>query len=445
MISTGKVGFFVDKRPFYCIITLKNSIRLAGAINPPKNKHNLMKWRPLANAIRQAPAPCGILLCLCLFSGCTSATQIEEFFIRQSPSFEEHFALTEDGWQLSLFRYKPASIDESKAPVILCHGLSYNNLFWDIDEKHSLARYLARNGYDTWSLSLRGCRRSTKSGFALIRNVIPVTANIEDLPRYILQTSFDFSRINWTIDDHAKYDVAAAIDYVRKKSGSAKVNWVGHSMGGMLMYAYLPGDNHQQEINSIVMAASPLTFPEPVNDILELFKHNPDVIKLTNLAVARKFSSFVKGVAGARVETPLDMLFYNRKNMEREVIQKIFFKATEDIAPGVMNQLLDSVRIGGFVSSGGKKSYVADVKRIQVPAFFLVGTLDNLASPEGVRYAFRNVSSSDRKFRLFGTVNGYKADYGHNDLILGRYAFQEVFPLILSWLNSHPLKNDIKE
>jgi pimeloyl-ACP methyl ester carboxylesterase len=349
---------------------------------------------------------------------------------------------TEDGWKLSLFRYKPVSIDRKKAPVILCHGLSYNSYFWDVDERHSLAQYLARNGYDTWSVSLRGCGRSTKSGLTVIRNIITVTANLEDLPDQILQTSFDFDKIDWTIDDHVRYDVPAVIAFVQERTGSKKINWVGHSMGGMLMYAYLPDEEHQKNVNTFVSVAAPLVFPSPLNDVLELFKKYPDVIKITNLGIARKFSSFVGGLAGAQFDTPVDVLFYNRENMERSVIQSMFFKSTEDIAPGVLNQILNSVINEGFVSADRRTHYAEKIKAIKTPTLFITAPLDNMAPSESVRYAYENFASRRKQLRLFGTINGYRTNYGHADLILGKSAPEEVYPYILNWLNGFPLSQD---
>jgi len=404
------------------------------------------KRRILLTALKTIRLTAGsLLLLIVLFAGCSKSEQtkiIYDIFPRQPRAFESYFVTTEDGWQLSLFRYKPESIDKKKAPVILCHGLSYNNYFWDIDERHSLAQYLAERGYDTWSVSLRGSGRSTKSGLTVIRNIIAVTANLEDLPNRIYQTSFDFNKINWTVDDHIRYDVPATIDYVKEKTGSDKVNWVGHSMGGMLMYAYLPEEENQEDVNAFVAVGSPLVFPSPLNDILEGFKKYPEIIKITNLAVARKSSGFIEGMTGAALDTPLNVLFYNRANMERNVIQKMFFEATEDIAPGVLDQILKSVIKGAFSSADGTRNYAEAIKGIRIPTLFIVGALDNMAPSETVRYGYEHFGSRDKKLRLFGRINGYSADYGHSDLILGESASEEVYPYILGWLNRHPLSRD---
>ncbi|MCK4850892.1 MAG: hypothetical protein KAT11_06050, partial [Phycisphaerae bacterium] len=69
---------------------------------------------------------------------------------------QTHYTETSDGWRLQVDRYQPTKPDPANNPVVLCHGLSYNNRFWDLTKKTSLARYLAERGYDVWTVSLRG-------------------------------------------------------------------------------------------------------------------------------------------------------------------------------------------------------------------------------------------------------------------------------------------------
>src|SRR5438874_1722216 len=43
----------------------------------------------------------------------------------------------------------------------------------------------------------------------------------------------------WNVDEMAFYDVPAVLDYVKRATGRDRVNWVGHSLGGMLIFPYL--------------------------------------------------------------------------------------------------------------------------------------------------------------------------------------------------------------
>jgi polyhydroxyalkanoate synthase len=92
------------------------------------------------------------------------------------------------------------------------------------------------------------------------------------------------------------------------------------------------------------------------------------------------------------------------------------------------------IRTGEFKRADGSYNYTRNLGKVTVPVLLLSGQVDNLAPPEVVRYAYDQVASTDKTYRMFGRVNGYRANYGHNDLVLGIRARDEVFPLIADWL-----------
>ena len=365
------------------------------------------------------------LAAVLIFGGCTGMS---------NQKVEEHFIKTADDWELSVFRYQPDSFSGDKAPVILCPGLICNNYFWDLDKNHSFARYLADHGYDVWSVSLRGAGNSTKNVFYVVRNLVPILAHKEGRAHIKRQTSFDARKFNWTIDDHIKFDVPAVIDYVREKTGRPKVTWIGHSMGGMLMYGYLPEDANQENVNAFVSIAAPAFLPDPLNDLLEFFKKSPHIIKPMNVAASIKSTLFFAGSGLGTFIGP-----YNPKNMKHSAIKKLCSKVIEDIAPGVLDQYYLFVKNGAFVSADSKTNYADELAGINVPVLLMAGKYDNLVPQHCMRYVYENVASQDKTFRLFGTINGYKANYGHGDLIIGRHAQKEVYPFILKWLDNRPL------
>ena len=59
-----------------------------------------------------------------------------------------------------------------------------------------------------------------------------------------------------------RYDVPAILDYVRRETGHDRVNWVGHSMGGMLMFAFLELDSHPERIANFVGMGSTIILAE---------------------------------------------------------------------------------------------------------------------------------------------------------------------------------------
>ncbi|MCZ6701052.1 MAG: hypothetical protein O7B80_05325, partial [bacterium] len=158
------------------------------------------------------------------------------------------------------------------------------------------------------------------------------------------------------------------------------------------------------------------------------------LLKLSALAVNATLPAKLASPLGGAVQTPLDALFYNRDNMDRATISRLFFIGVEDISPAVLDQFNQMIRTGEFKRADGSYNYTRNLGKVTVPVLLLSGQVDNLAPPEVVRYAYDQVASTDKTYRMFGRVNGYRANYGHNDLVLGIHARDEVFPLIADWL-----------
>ena len=361
-----------------------------------------------------------------LLFGCGTAKYLIDFYGENAKTY---YVETEDHWRLALNHY-PANnngfIHHNRAPVILCHGLGYNGLFWALDDNINLAKYLSKKGFDVWVLSLRGAGLSTKPGISVIKNLT------ESRPGEFKNVSFKPSVLNWTIDDYIKYDIPAALKFVTEQTGKEKVTWIGHSLGGMIMYAYL-GMNEPDLIKSVATIGSPIIIPQPPNQILSAFVNNKHLLKAFLIVNTRTGAT---GIAPFQkfIITPDEILFFNRNNVKDETVKKVLSYVVEDIPVGVVNQIIDLIQTGFFKSSDGSINYTDQIKNIDLPMLLACGKADNLAPPESVRLVFNQIKSENKTFIMFGTANGYKHDYGHNDLILGTIANKEVYPKIYNWL-----------
>jgi pimeloyl-ACP methyl ester carboxylesterase len=369
-----------------------------------------------------------------LAAGCEGApTKLSPTSLIAKPEriIEAHTAKTADGWTLALKRYRKANPSALAGPVVLCHGFSYNGHFWDLDEAQSLAKYLADQDFDVWVVSLRGAGASTKPGFSVVKSII--TTRLGDLPASIPQATLDPRKFDWTVDNYIDYDVPAILDFVTRYTDSSKVWWVGHSMGGMILYGHLERVP-EAPVAGFIAVASPMTIPQPPNDVLKGITEQEGLLKISALAVNTTLPAKLTSPLGGTVQTPLDTLFYNRENMEPLTITNLFLNVVEDVPQGVLDQFNGMIKTGDFKRADGSYNYTENLDKVSVPILLLAGQVDNLAPPEVVRFAYNQVSSSDKTYRMFGRVNGYKANYGHNDLVLGKHAREEVFPLIAQWL-----------
>ncbi|MDV2504128.1 MAG: alpha/beta hydrolase [bacterium] len=344
---------------------------------------------------------------------------------------ENHGVRTDDGWTLALKRFRRNGAPELLGPVVLTHGFSYNGAFWDLDEAHSLARYLADRDFDVWVVSLRGAGASTKPGFSALKSII--TTRWADLPATIPRATLDPSKANWTVDDYIDHDVPAIISYVIQATGRPKLFWVGHSMGGMILYAHMERVP-EARVAGLVAVASPMNIPQPPNDLLQGILKQEGLLKISALAINTTLPAKLTSPLGGVVQTPMDKLFYNRQNMDHLTVTNLFLNVVEDIPQGVLDQFMNLIRTGEFERIDGSYNYTRNLGKVTVPVLLVAGAVDNLAPPEVVRFSYDHVASSDKTYRMFGRVNGHKADYGHSDLILGKHSREEVFPLIAQWL-----------
>ncbi|MBN2212562.1 MAG: alpha/beta fold hydrolase [Sedimentisphaerales bacterium] len=373
-----------------------------------------------------------ILMVWCCLAGCDPAA----LQTKGDYTVSYYYTQTEDNLSLALRRYQPKKLSAEKNPVILCHGLSYNLMFWDLNESVSLPRYLAQNGYDVWSLSLRGAAPSTQPVASALRKLGHFQLDPE-ASKQVLDRIRHIALTDWTVDDHIRKDVPAAIRFVKEQTNFRRVHWIGHSMGGMVMFGFLQTDSARgaDDIKSFVALATPMAVFHPLSDPFRFLLEQQGALAIGSTVVGSSSPAGV-GVLLGDIGSPTDKLFFNSTNINDLVLRELFRSAQEEISPGQLKQLLGMVRIECFLSTDKTINYTTGLNQVTTPTYFIAGTVDNMATAAAVKYAYRAVGSTVKKFDLFGRVNGERNDYGHDDLVIGENAAREVYPAILSWLNN---------
>lgn len=363
---------------------------------------------------------CCLLLLFFSFYGCAAIN----FLIRVDVKPEEvKYAMTQDGWKIALYHYPAVGLTKRKTPVILCHGMALNNFFWNLSKDVNFSGFLASRGFDVWTLDLRGNGKSKRiNRFGDFKS-----ADVEvEQPRNIL-----------SVDDYAKYDVPAILDFVTKETGKDQVTWVGHSMGGMVMYAFLQTSDDVSKIKNFVALGSPVVLPHPANDILQ------DMDDLQK-SIDGTIDIALKGLRATALITPLttklnplDTLYFNRSNVDWDNVQRMYAHGLENIPRGVSQQMRELIETGEFKSYDKSFNYAQNLNKIKLPVLLVAGKGDSLGSEFAVMTAFNGISSEDKTYRLFGIENKYRVNYGHCDLIFGETAPLEVYPFVASWLEKH--------
>lgn len=301
---------------------------------------------------------------------------------------------TADGSAVALGRYHARGERRFVEPVLLVHSLGTNRFNLDFDERYSVARALARRGFESWVLELRG----------------------HGLGGSARGSSFDVE---------ATHDVTAALGAVTS-TGAPGVLWVGHSRGGMLAYAHLarhPG----APIRAIANLGAPVHF-----------EASPGLKRFIEVvSVGLRLPGLPLGVAG-RLAAPLGLpprpvgqYLVRAENMEPEVIRQAIAFASADVPGGVARQFARWIRGGVFDGEDGF-DYRAGMRAIRAPTLLVAGTKDLLAPLPAVQAA-AGLLAGPVELLVAGKAGGLSEDYGHGDLVLGRRAPEEIFPRIIDF------------
>lgn len=344
------------------------------------------------------------MLFVLLLSGCANLRVIP-----LPQEAERHRPKTADGWELSLVRYRAVG-PVSGRPVLLCHGISANERNMDLDEGHSMARWFASQGREAWTMSVRATGDSDR----------PDPSKGRTLPI--------------RFDHYWQHDLPTAIEHVKKISGADAIDYAGHSMGGMMAYAYLSQGG--QGLHAVATLGSPtrLDWGTGLEKLLRSF--GPKLVS-DDIILPSQF--------GAQLSAPLQTLFddgpfqrffYNPESTSPEAWQRLVLYGTADTAGGTAKQLLHLVETSRFTSADGTRDFRADMAGIRTPIIVVAAKLDRIAPTPAVKDGYRALGGPKR-WLLITRANGALGEYGHMDLVIGERAPAEVFRPVLDFFNQH--------
>ena len=239
---------------------------------------------------------------------------------------------------------------------------------------------------------------------------------------------------DWTMDDEALYDVPAILEYVREQTGHARCNWVGHSLGGMLMFAFFERSPYADRVSNFVAMGSPACVAEsPERDrmlranrglrvLLKAAEHRPD----RPAAVDRQ-------AAAARHDRPLLLFGRERRGADRRPLLRLHPGGPG--AGGPEAARLATWRRATCSRPTGRSTTSSGSTDVDAPTLVVAGDGDILADLYSNWRTYEALGSADKTFLRFGRAQGHVADYGHCDLVWSRHAPVEIFPEIIDWLD----------
>ena len=318
--------------------------------------------------------------------------------------------VTPDGATIVLRRIglPTAPLAPERAPVLLVHGLGANHRNNDLDPEFSLARHLQARGHDVWLLTLRSGRPTRGAARRAVR-----------------------------FESMVLHDLPVAIAAVRERTGAASIDYLGFSMGGMLLYGALGRAVPEAWLRRVVVCGSPgiVGVARPLRRWLRRLPRA--LVPGAPLRLAARLFAF----ASEWFRTPFHGVTVNPRNVPPGLTRSALVNLVEDI-PAALNADFAAFSAVGEARVGGV-STLAGLATVTVPALFIAGSVDNLAPVRSVRRAFDAWAAerpeTPKRFVPFGRAYGHAEDYGHGDLAFGKHVATEIFPVIEGFLAEQPL------
>jgi pimeloyl-ACP methyl ester carboxylesterase len=352
---------------------------------------------------------------------------------------KEHYdVLTNDGWSLVVTRYKPvpqAFVQPLLGVPVLCvHGFSQNRHAWTSGE---FVKNLLYFGLDVHLIELRGHGRSSLAHQhkRWEEDGLPLPPDVD---------------YGWTFDSYALFDVPAAIDAVKAKTGRSHVAYVGHSMGGMLGYALAAVRTDMSCLVTIGAAAelgkdsAPLRFISHAAPLLSrtfdatcaavnaftTARHlvNKHVLRDGDAKKAKAwkyklvpmdwaFSTLARGISERNYHwyghlSKLGLALFNPKHADREPLDWVFTNGAHAEPRGVVEQLARWVRTQEMTIEKTGYDIKKNYQRIKIPLAIIFGDRDFLASMKSTSRIYRTAKS---EYLLWRPVRGNS----HIELTMG--------------------------
>jgi pimeloyl-ACP methyl ester carboxylesterase len=323
----------------------------------------------------------------------------------QTEEDERQSARTADGWSIALHHYRAVGTRQPY-PVICSHGMAGTHYIYDLHPDYSLARYLARRGFDVWCVDLRGRGASWPDGG----------------PKPELQ---------WSFDDFVAQDFPAVVDRVCELTGAPQAFWLGMEMSGQLIYAAAI-DGRAERIRGAITCGSPVLTPA-----------SAQVPGVTSAPKSRR-GGRVPFRGGSRFAGPVLAYggfsvienSFRKCNIVPVAVARYFRNGIPDEATDLVDQFTAWVREGVMRSRDGSIVYSQRLGEVKLPLLVIAAERDLQRPADAVQAAFNAFGSADKTFLRPGVATGFSVDFGHDDLLAGLAAPTEIFPRIAEWLEA---------
>lgn len=301
---------------------------------------------------------------------------------------------TTDGWEAPLWRLAPAPGAPGE-PVVLAHAFACapGSLHWT--DEASLALALHAAGFAVFLLEHRGDRSALAGERA---------------------GPCDF-------DGAVAHDLPAALEAVRRATGSPRALWVGHGLGGQLLFAHLARGG-QADLAAAVVLGSAVSFSPPSSRarVLGLAAR----LLPAGLRVPVRRLAQLSAAGGASVE---DVGLGS--DLDGPRARGLLLDGAADVGAGFLAQAARWMEAGTLCDRHDQLDYVAALGGVRLPVLGIAAEGDTICPPGALAPALDQLHPDGVERHILD------GSWSHLDLLVGRRASDEIAPRVVAFLEKH--------
>ncbi|XP_049408403.1 uncharacterized protein LOC125871777 isoform X1 [Solanum stenotomum] len=277
-----------------------------------------------------------------------------------------------------------------------------------------------------------------------------VSSPLFDLQQRLTTTVGDFQeqldlilKYDWDFDTYLEEDIPAAMEYIKAQTRpkDGKLLAIGHSMGGILLYARLSRcglEGRKPGLAAIVTLASSLDYTSS-KSALKLLVPLADPAQVLNVPVI-PLGTLVAAAYPLTSRAPYALAWLNEMisatdMMHPDQMKKLVGSSFCNIPAKLLLQMTTAFQERGLRDRSGKIFYKDHLHKSRVPVFALAGDLDQICPPEAVYETVKLIPENLVKYKVFGDADG--PHYAHYDLVCGRMAAERLYPRIVKYLSRY--------
>lgn len=307
-----------------------------------------------------------------------------------------------EGWDLGLkCSIDREHFDPTLRPLVIVPGYAMNSFIFGYHPSGlSMEAYLAQQGFEVWSISMRNQGESIWRG----------GSKIYGLKELILT------------------DIPAAIRAIlaRTETKQDQVDILGASLGGTLMYAYVAMSANPR-VGAMVAIGAPLRW-EAIHPLLKIAFSVPELVGLVPMGDTRKMVRTVYPLI-ERFPSLLKIYMHPELTSKEHIGEMI---STVDQPNRKLNrQMARWIRHGDMVIEG--INITEAMRHVTLPVMCVLANADGIVPPETAS-SIMTYSGAEEKTLI--EVGDQERRFAHADLFISHYSQELVFAPMAAWLKA---------